>query len=108
MSQIPAADKSNQIKWSPRGEKAKQIQTKCRPRKPKWDQMAARGAPFGGLTALARQKSSSTLLSPTHDSGAIRSNILLARLMRRMSVCEFGFVVPSARTKNQFICCAGN
>ena len=61
------------------------------------------------LTTIdAANRSSSTLLSPTHDSGAIRSNILLARLMRRMSVCEFGFVVPCARTKTQFIFCAGN
>jgi hypothetical protein len=49
-----------------------------------------------------------TLLTPTHDSGAIRSNVLLARLMRRMSVCEFGSVVPCSRTEKQFICCAGN
>jgi hypothetical protein len=34
-----------------------------------------------------------TLLTPTQDPGAIRSNVLLARLMRRMSVCEFGSVV---------------
>jgi hypothetical protein len=117
MSQIPAAGKSNQIKWSPREKKANQIQIKHRPRKPKWDQMAARESPaiwrFNHFSphnyrrALAN-RSSSTLLSPTHDSGAIRSKILLARLMRRMSVCEFGFVVPCARTKTQFIFCAGN
>jgi hypothetical protein len=45
MSQIPAAGKSNQIKWSPREKKANEIQIKYRPRKPKWDQMAARESP---------------------------------------------------------------
>ena len=108
MSQIPAAGKSNQIKWSPREKKANQIQIKYRPRKPKWDQMAARESPaiwrFNPLLSLTKidalaNRSSSTLLSPTHDSGAIRSNILLARLMRRMSVCEFGFVVPCVLLK---------
>jgi hypothetical protein len=49
MSQIPAAGKSNRIKWSPREKKANQIQIKYRPRKPKWDQMAARESPPFGI-----------------------------------------------------------
>jgi hypothetical protein len=42
---IPAGGKSNHIKWSPREKKVNQIQIKYRPKKPKWDQMAARGEP---------------------------------------------------------------
>jgi hypothetical protein len=76
MSQIPAAGKSNQIKWSPRGNKANQIQIKYRPREPKWDQMVVCESPaiwrFGCFGP--RQKSIiDTLLSPTHErlSGAM-------------------------------------
>ena len=105
MSQIPAAGKSNQIKWSPREKKSKSNPNQIPAQKTQMGPNGGAREPaiwdlsFCLTTIDAANRSSSTLLSPTHDSGAIRSNILLARLMRRMSVCEFGFVVPCVLLK---------
>ena len=43
------------------------------------------------------------LLGPIHDAGAMQSNVLLARLMRRTTVRGIGSVVSCARTKTQSI-----
>ena len=43
------------------------------------------------------------LLGPIHDAGAMQSNVLLARLMRRTAVRGIGSVVSCARTKTQFL-----
>jgi hypothetical protein len=94
---------ANQIKWSPREKKSKSNPNQIPAQKTQMGPNggARRAPPFGGLTALALTKSTrwhksiivDRVSTPTHDPGAIRSNVLLARLMRRMSVCEFGSVV---------------
>jgi hypothetical protein len=88
--------KSNQME--PPRKKKEQINSNPGPETPNGAKCggARKAPPFGGFNRFARHFEKPTrgtnrsIVGPTHDPGAIRSNVLLARLMRRMPVREFG------------------